>query len=93
MIKTKPVQVKPVNEIVVVPPKVTGINPILAMQQHKANKAKPLDKTTKDIIEAGYHCGWSWTEIGDKLSEAGIHLSDETIQELDDALNAQWKVS
>lgn len=68
-----------------VPPKVGGINPILAMQQHKAKKPVPLPKEAALIIEAGYHCGWSWTEIGDRLSEAGYHYSDETIQDHYDA--------
>lgn len=74
--------IKPVKEQVVVSvPKVAGINPILAMQEYKASKPKPIDQVAKDIIAAGYHYDWSWSEIGDKLADAGYMLSDETIQE------------
>lgn len=79
-------QIKPVKEVVVVvPPKVGGINPILAMQEFKASKPKPVDREAQLIVEAGYHCGWSLDEIQAKLTEVGYHFSNDEVDAIYDA--------
>lgn len=85
MIKNKPVQYKSRGKtwdeaVAMCVPKVSGINPILAMREHKANKPKPMDHNAKQIIQAGYHCGWQWLEIQTKLREAGYDMTVPDIQ-------------
>lgn len=59
-----------------------AINPILAMQEHKAAKQQTnavIPRGAQLIIEAGYHCGWQSEEIERNLKEANIHMSAEQV--------------